>query len=251
MAVAVRLPPAARCARPPAVLTPRTQMPSIPAFRYACGRTPDQPPGRCRNPARPQPGLGDLPALAARVRRAGTPIQLLVTGTIRPLADGIELSAYRIIQEALTNTMKHGGPGAAAVVAVHYAGTELAVEVTDDGGRAVPAGPAGPATPDGPSPRDSGPGDRPRGRGLAGAEGAGSASRDHGHGLVGMAARVAMLGGELQAGPGNSAGFRVRARLPVPGSPGRPASPGAEYCAGDSVAAAAVDVAAAPVETVE
>jgi len=86
-----------------------------------------------------QPRLGDLPALAARVRHAGTPVQLRVTGTVRPLADSIELSAYRIIQEALTNTMKHGGPGATAVVGAHYADTELIIEITDDGDRRVPA----------------------------------------------------------------------------------------------------------------
>jgi signal transduction histidine kinase len=133
----------------------------------------------------PQPGLDDLPALAAGVRGTGTPVQLRVTGAIRPLADGIELSAYRIIQEALTNTMKHGGPGAAAMVAVHYAGSELVIEITDDGA---------PST--GHAPHASGAG---------------------GHGLAGMKARVAMLGGELAAGPRDGTGFSVRARLPVPG----------------------------------
>ena len=127
----------------------------------------------------PQPGLGDLPALAARVRRAGTPVQLRVTGTVRPLASGVELSAYRIIQEALTNTMKHAGPGATAVVGVHYAGPEVVVEITDDGVR-----------------------------GLGG-------NAPGGHGLAGMQARAAMLGGELTAGPCDGSGFRVRAQLPV------------------------------------
>jgi signal transduction histidine kinase len=155
----------------------------------------------------PQPGLGDLPALAARVRRAGTPVQLRVTGTVRPLADGVELSAYRIIQEALTNTMKDAGRGATAAVGVHYAATELTVEITDDGDRGVP-------------------GDRPERPGNIDAERAvvsrardGVHGRDDdapgGHGLAGMQARVAMLGGELIAGPRNGAGFRVRARLPV------------------------------------
>jgi signal transduction histidine kinase len=133
----------------------------------------------------PQPGLDDLPALAARVCGAGTPVQLRVTGAIRPLADGIELSAYRIIQEALTNTMKHGGSGAAAMVAVHYADSELVIEITDDGASGT-------------------------GHALH-ASGAG------GHGLAGMKARVAMLGGELAAGPRDGTGFSVRARLPVPG----------------------------------
>ena len=143
--------------------------------------------GVVRRPAEPelapQPGLGDLAALAARVRRAGTPVELYVTGMARPLADGIELSAYRIIQEALTNTMKHGGPGAAASVRVHYAAAELTVEITDDGPR-----------PDGARPGDGAPG---------------------GQGLAGMRARVAMLGGELTTGPRDGAGFRVHARLPL------------------------------------
>ena len=136
----------------------------------------------------PQPGLGDLAALAARVRGARTPVELLVTGLVRPLPGGIELSAYRIIQEALTNTMKHGGPGAAASVGVHYAAAELTVEITDDG---------------------------------AGLNGSGRAD---GQGLAGMRARVAMLGGELTAGPRDcagprdGAGFRVHARLPLPES---------------------------------
>ena len=131
----------------------------------------------------PQPGLGDLAALAARVRRAGTPVELRVSGAVRPLDGGIELSAYRIIQEALTNTMKHGGPGAAASVGVHYAAAELTVEITDDG---------------------------------AGLNGSGRAD---GQGLAGMRARVAMLGGELTAGPRDGAGFRVHARLPLDGAP--------------------------------
>src|SRR5215831_18580584 len=60
------------------------------------------------------------------------------TGAVRPLAGGIELSAYRIIQETLTNTMKHAGPGATAVVGVNYTATELTIEITDDGGRRAP-----------------------------------------------------------------------------------------------------------------
>jgi signal transduction histidine kinase len=136
----------------------------------------------------PQPSLGGLAALAARVRGAGTPVELNVTGLVRPLDGGIELSAYRIIQEALTNTMKHGGPGASASVGVHYAVGELTVEVTDDGTGPGPDGPGGPD---------------PAGQGLAG------------QGLPGMRARVAMLGGELAVGRAGGRGFRVRARLPV------------------------------------
>jgi signal transduction histidine kinase len=163
----------------------------------------------------PQPGLDDLAALAARVRGAGTPVQLRITGAVRPLADGIELSAYRIIQEALTNTMKHAGPGAAAVVGLTYADTELTIEITDDGSRRIPGGHSRwPAALDaGRAAGSDSSGGIPRLRG--------DAPGDHGQGgrgLTGMKARAAMLGGELSAGPRNSAGFRVRARLPVAGS---------------------------------
>ena len=157
----------------------------------------------------PQPGLDDLAALAARVRYAGTPVQLRITGAVRPLAGGIELSAYRIIQEALTNTMKHGGPGATAVVGVHYTDSELAIEVTDDGGRRIPGGrPRWPAAIDAERAAGSG-----SGSGVHGVSG----DALGGHGLAGMKARASLLGGELAAGPRNSTGFRVRARLPVTG----------------------------------
>ena len=139
----------------------------------------------------PQPGLGDLAALAGQVLRAGTPVELRVTGTVRPLPGGIELSAYRIIQEALTNTMKHAGPGAAAAVRVHYAGSELTVEVTDDGEKTIY-----PERAVVPPVRDP-------------------VTAPGGHGLAGMRARVAMLGGELAAGPRDGPGFRVHARLPL------------------------------------
>ena len=155
----------------------------------------------------PQPGLGDLPALIARVRRAGTPVQLRVTGTVRPVADGTELSAYRIIQEALTNTMKHADPGVTAVIGVHYAATELIVEITDDGDRRVL----------GNHPGRPGSIDAERAVASRGRDGVQALGGDApgGHGLAGMKARVAMLGGELIAGPRNGTGFRVRARLPV------------------------------------
>jgi signal transduction histidine kinase len=139
----------------------------------------------------PQPALRDLPSLAARVRHAGTPVQLAVTGEARPLPGGIELSAYRIVQEALTNTMKHAGPAARATVSVHYAKAELLVDITDDGNTYA---------------------ERPVVSPLSRADAAG----EDGHGLTGMRARVAMLGGELSASPVPGAGFRVRARLPVP-----------------------------------
>jgi signal transduction histidine kinase len=134
----------------------------------------------------PQPDLAGLPGLVAKVRQAGTPVQLRIAGAARRLAPGVELSAYRIIQEALTNTIKHGGPAATAAVSVRYGDDDLTVEVTDDG--------AGPAA----------------GNGWA---------HHGGQGLPGMRARAAMLGGQLSAGPAVPAGFRVAATLPLPPAP--------------------------------
>jgi signal transduction histidine kinase len=125
----------------------------------------------------PQPGLDDLEALLREVRNAGLPVELRVEGEPRPLPLGVDLSAYRIVQEALTNSRKHGGD-ARALVTVRYAADELQLEVRDTGSGS--------------------------GNGAGG-----------GHGLVGMRERVALFGGELEAGPGPGGGFRVRARLPV------------------------------------
>jgi signal transduction histidine kinase len=130
----------------------------------------------------PMPGLDRLGELLEQVRAAGTPVELSVTGERRPLDPGIELSAYRIIQEALTNAMRHA-PGARAHVAVGYRPAALEIEVDDDGAQARPA---------------NGPPVRP------------------GHGLIGMRERVAVFGGEFSAGP-TSRGFRVRATLPLRG----------------------------------
>ena len=128
----------------------------------------------------PQPGLAGLDRLIDQVRRAGTPVELRIEGIPRALAAGVELSAYRIIQEGLTNTMKHAGPSAAAAVRLSYGEADLVVEVADNGC----------AT-------------------------AGHGARPDGHGLTGMRARAAVLGGEVTAGPATAGGFRVRARLPL------------------------------------
>jgi signal transduction histidine kinase len=128
----------------------------------------------------PQPGLRDLDALARRVREAGLGVEVQLEGTPAVLPSSVDLSAYRIIQEALTNTLKHAGP-AHAVVHVRYERESLEVEITDDG-QATPS---------------------------VGGDGAG------GRGLIGMKERVALFGGELSAGPGDGGGFRVYARLPV------------------------------------
>ncbi|MFI6290802.1 sensor histidine kinase [Nonomuraea sp. NPDC050790] len=127
----------------------------------------------------PPPGLARLAQLVAQVRSSGTPVRLAVSGTPESLPTAVDLAAYRIVQEALTNTMKHAGPGASAQVSVTCGETEVLVEVTDDG------------------------------TGLSRADGPGS-------GLRGMRERVAVLGGSISAGPGPR-GFEVRARLPCAG----------------------------------
>ncbi len=130
----------------------------------------------------PQPGLGDLDALLTQVRDAGLQVQLQVEGQPRQLPLGVDLSAYRVVQEALTNTLKHAGPAHAEVI-VRYTRDALELEIRDDG-----------------------PGS---GNGHVG-----------GHGLVGMRERVSVFGGELQAGPRPERGFAVRARLPLDTLPG-------------------------------
>jgi len=130
----------------------------------------------------PVPGLADLDSLLAEVAKAGLGVRLRVQGTPSPLPAGIDLSAYRIVQEALTNVVKHAGP-ARAQVTICYRDQEVTVEVTDDGrGVTVPIG---------------------DGRARVG------------HGLIGMAERVQVFGGDLEVGPRPGGGFRVAARLPL------------------------------------
>jgi signal transduction histidine kinase len=130
----------------------------------------------------PQPGLGDVTTLVTKCRDAGLDVRVRTDGEVRPLPTGIELAAYRIIQEALTNTMKHAGP-ARAEIRVAYRDDALTVVVADDG---------------------RGPGFEPGGGG---------------HGLPGMRERVAVYGGDLDAGAHPGGGFRVRARLPLERGP--------------------------------
>jgi signal transduction histidine kinase len=130
----------------------------------------------------PQPGLRQLYALLDEVRDAGTGgVRLIVSGPVEPLDHGIELTAYRIVQEALTNARRHA-PGAAIDVELRYGPDELHVRIYDNG------------------------------PGLFGAEGT------SGHGLAGMQERAAMAGGQVTAGPGPGTGFLVDARLPTKGS---------------------------------
>ena len=130
----------------------------------------------------PQPTVGEIPALLARLASAGLDVDLEIEGTRRAAPAGVELSAYRIVQEALTNTLKHSGAGH-ATVRLSWSQDRLDVEVSDDG----------PAVPP-PVRADSG-----------------------GKGLVGMRERVMLYGGELEAGPSPHGGYRVAARLPLEG----------------------------------
>ena len=127
----------------------------------------------------PQPGLDRLEALAGRMRGAGVPVELTVSGTPRPLSPGVELAAYRVVQEALTNTVKHAS-GADARVQVSYGEDELHVEVTDTGGR----------------------------------PGSGAAT-GNGRGLIGLRERLSVYGGTLRTGPRPLGGYRVQARIPL------------------------------------
>jgi signal transduction histidine kinase len=131
---------------------------------------------------KPQPGLADLDQLISGVREAGLPVTLRIEGEPRGLPKALDLSAFRIVQEALTNTLKHAGP-AQAQVTISYLDGSVELKILDTG-RPRPAEPGPPG------------------------------GRDTGHGLVGMRERAAMLGGDLetQAGAG---GFTVRARLPL------------------------------------
>jgi signal transduction histidine kinase len=130
----------------------------------------------------PAPGLANLEGLLAEVAKAGLAVRLRVEGAPAPLPAGLDLSAYRIVQEALTNVVRHAGP-AHAQVTIRYRDHEVAVEVIDDG------------------------------RGVAAV--AADGRRGTGHGLIGMAERVAVFGGDLEVGPRPGGGFRVAARLPV------------------------------------
>jgi signal transduction histidine kinase len=127
----------------------------------------------------PQPGVSSLQALADEVSATGLPVRLTVEGEPAALTAGVDISAYRIVQEALTNALKHAGASGVEVL-LRY-GESLELEISDDG--------------DGPSP----PG-------------------ENGHGLIGMRERVALYGGSFDAGRSPSGGFHVHATLPIDGA---------------------------------
>jgi signal transduction histidine kinase len=126
----------------------------------------------------PAPGLDDLETLAGEVRVTGVDVTVEVTGDRTCVPPGVDLSAYRVVQEALTNVIKHAGQGASARVTVDYAPDGLCIEVADDG------------------------------------RGAAAVATNGGHGLLGMRERVAVWGGELTVGPRAGGGYRVAAHIP-------------------------------------
>jgi signal transduction histidine kinase len=137
-------------------------------------RAPEDEPG-----TEPLPRLADVERLVDRVRGAGVPIELEVGGERRRLSDGAELSAYRIVQESLTNAVRHGGPGVSVTVTITFTPDRLEVSV-DDNGRGASSG----------------------------------GTADGGHGIVGMRERIAVLGGEFNAAPKPGGGYLVRAIIP-------------------------------------
>jgi signal transduction histidine kinase len=127
----------------------------------------------------PLPGIDQLRDLLEQTRAAGRTVSFALEGVPRPLPEGVALAAYRVVQESLTNTRKHGGIGASVAVSLRYAEDELVVQVTDDG------------------------------RGSA------AADDGAGHGLTGMRERVGIYGGSMRAGPRPSGGYQVTATLPL------------------------------------
>ena len=135
-----------------------------------------------RAPLEPQRGLAGIGAVIEGAGRGGVSVDLVVEGEPRPLSPGVDLAAYRIIQEALTNTIKHAAP-AHAVVQIRFEPDSLGLDISDDGSR-----------------RED--------------------TADPGHGLIGMEERVRLYGGDFEAGPRHPAGFAVHARLPTTASAG-------------------------------
>ncbi len=130
----------------------------------------------------PQPGADDVPELLAQVRAAGLPVTLAVEGSHEALPPAAQLTLFRLIQEALTNSLKHAGPGATAAIALRYDEDVVELDVSDTGRGAASANPGG-------------------------------------QGLSGMRERAAVYAGEVEAGPRPEGGWRVRARLNVPREP--------------------------------
>ncbi|MER5456611.1 sensor histidine kinase [Micromonospora sp. NPDC002389] len=167
----------------------RESSPPEPAAGTDPAPDPAAGPDPAPEPAEPthrRPSVAELPALLDRFRAAGLRVRHTVTGDSGALPPALELTVYRLVQEALTNTLKHAGVGATAEVDLAHRADAVVLEVRDDGRGRAPATPAPPG----------------------------------GHGLVGMRERVSVYDGSLTAGPRPGGGWLLRARLPLPSSPG-------------------------------
>jgi signal transduction histidine kinase len=145
-------------------------------------------------PAEPAPGLSRLPTLLESFRRAGLEVSVHQEGTVRPLPPAVDLTAYRIVQEALTNVTKHAGTGSAQV-RLSWNRRRVTITVTDDGRGALSAPTA-----------------------STGSSALSGPDRAPGYGLIGMRERVTAVGGQFSAGRRPDGGFLVSAQLPVPRS---------------------------------
>jgi signal transduction histidine kinase len=149
-------------------------------------------------PLAPAPGLARLDRLVERTSGTGVQVRLERSGAVSDVPAGVDLSAYRIIQEALTNVVKHAGGDACCTVRVRFTHEALSIEVADDGGGAL-AGAGSTISMAGAADGESG-----------------------GHGIIGMRERAALCGGSLEAGPAPDGGFRVTATLPLHGAAAAP-----------------------------
>ena len=147
---------------------------------------PADGPTAAQAPLAPAPGLAGLDRLIERTRGAGVRVRLEVAGHARPAPAGVDLSAFRIVQEALTNVVKHAGTSACCVIGLSYTDADLVIRVTDDGGLPLLLPPGGAPT------------------------------TGTGHGIIGMRERVHLCGGTFSAGPLLERGFQVMAALPLP-----------------------------------
>jgi signal transduction histidine kinase len=207
------------------------------AGRAPAGGTDDTAPARPAAPLAPAPGLASLDRLVERTAGAGVKVTVERTGRVRALPAGLDLSAFRIVQEALTNVVKHSGADSCHVV-LHYGASYLLIKVTDPGRRGVARADNQPgvlagvgATTNGATtngPPAAGPAQVTGTKGQLTAAGPGrplpasprlaSPVPRAGHGLIGMRERVSLCGGDFSAGPRPDGGFLVRAQLPVAGA---------------------------------
>jgi signal transduction histidine kinase len=183
------------------------------ALRHAeDGEGDEVPAGSDSAPLLPAPGLADLDRLVSRTARAGVLVEVTRCGQPSELPASIDMSAYRIVQEALTNVVKHARTSSCRVL-VGYRPGELTIEVTDNGAGVPARAPGHALAMAGAAPHGSAlafdPGQDPGAPGDAAFEGSG-------HGIIGMRERVTLLGGEFSAGPLPGYGFQVTARIPLP-----------------------------------